>query len=266
MAGRNSLWFRLPMACPAQGTSGRRHDRSRHLKPSARPLDCLQGGMAVLVSKPPPCVIHEDEHILVVNKPAGLNTHSPAPYAGEGIYEWLRNRERRWGDLAIIHRLDKATSGLMLFAKTPLANKSLTEQFTQRSVDKRYLFLTSEPPKETEFTVRASLLRAGEKYHAGNRGEPAETRFRYLGPDREYYLFAAEPLTGRTHQIRVHAAFKGLPIVGDILYGGRPFARVCLHSESLSFQHPQSGSTISFREEPQFFKNPAWTLREAIIE
>src|ERR1041385_8586268 len=119
--------------------------------------------MAVLVNGPP-CVVHEDEHILVVNKPAGLNAHSPSPYAGEGIYEWLRNREPRWSDLAIIHRLDKATSGLIVFAKTKLANKSLTEQFTNRQVYKRYIFLSNAKASENEFTLRSGLVRSGERY------------------------------------------------------------------------------------------------------
>src|ERR1051326_843060 len=119
--------------------------------------------MAILVTTPP-CVIHEDDHVLAVNKPAGLNTHSPSPYAGEGIYEWLRNREPRWAQLGIVHRLDKATSGVMLFAKTKLANKSLTEQFTNRQIRKQYLLLTANKPREEEFTVRTALRRAGDKY------------------------------------------------------------------------------------------------------
>ena len=89
-----------------------------------------------------PCVIFEDEHLLVVNKPAGWNTHAPSPYAGEGIYDWLKNREPRWASLAIIHRLDKETSGVMVFGKTPFANRSLTDQFTERRVRKKYLLLT----------------------------------------------------------------------------------------------------------------------------
>src|ERR1039457_7159473 len=89
-----------------------------------------------------PCVIFEDEHLLVVHKPAGWNTHAPSPFAGEGIYDWLKNREPRWASLAIIHRLDKETSGVLVFGKTPLANRSLTEQFAQRRVRKKYLLLT----------------------------------------------------------------------------------------------------------------------------
>src|SRR3979409_661213 len=97
-----------------------------------------------------PCVILEDEHLLVVNKPAGLNTHAPSPFAGEGIYDWLKHREPRWADLAPLHRLDKETSGVMVFGKTALANRSLTEQFTRREVRKKYLLLTDRPVKQKE--------------------------------------------------------------------------------------------------------------------
>src|SRR5882757_10451289 len=106
-----------------------------------------------------PCVLFEDEHLLVVNKPAGMNTHAPSPYAGEGIYDWLKHREPRWATLAILHRLDKETSGILVFGKTPLANKSLTEQFTNRQVHKKYLLLTDKPVPARELTVKTSLLR-----------------------------------------------------------------------------------------------------------
>ena len=125
-----------------------------------------------------PCLIFEDEHLLVVNKPAGMNTHAPSPYAGEGLFDWLRHREARGLRLAVIHRLDKETSGVMLFAKTPLANRSLTAQFTARSVSKRYLLLTDRPVPQSRRTVKSALVRAGERYvsrpvHIG--GETAET-------------------------------------------------------------------------------------------
>src|SRR5687767_10850433 len=196
--------------------------------------------MALLVSQPPPCVLHEDEHLLVANKPPGLNTHSPSPYAGEGLYDWLRNREPRWASLAIIHRLDKSTSGLIVFAKTKLANQSLTQQFTDRAVKKRYLLLTNSAPAEKSFTVRSGILRTGDRYTASPHGEPAETRFTCLDqlpPPRSsassavnpsFHLLAAEPVTGRTHQIRVHAELSKIPIAGDTTYNGAPFFRVCL--------------------------------------
>src|ERR1041384_4397981 len=87
-------------------------------------------------------LLFENENLLVIDKPAGWNTHAPSPFAGEGVYDWLRNREPRWSKLAIIHRLDKETSGVMVFGKTSLANKSLTEQFASRTVRKKYLLLT----------------------------------------------------------------------------------------------------------------------------
>src|ERR1700690_140990 len=128
-----------------------------------------------------PCVIFEDEHLLVVHKPAGWNTHAPGPHAGEGIYDWLRHREPRWATLAILHRLDKETSGVLVFGKTPLANRSLTEQFTDRRVRKKYLLLTHRDVAAKEFTVKTALVRVGQKYvgrppHAG--AEIAETKFR----------------------------------------------------------------------------------------
>src|SRR5437660_10458489 len=89
-------------------------------------------------TRDPLLILFDDEHLLVVNKPAGMNTHAPSPFAGEGIYEWLRHRELRWSNLAIIHRLDKETSGVLVFGKTPSANRSLTGQFTQHTVRKKY--------------------------------------------------------------------------------------------------------------------------------
>jgi 23S rRNA (cytosine1962-C5)-methyltransferase len=221
--------------------------------------------MAVLVSTPP-CVIYEDEHLLVVNKPAGLNTHSPSPYAGEGIYEWLRNREPRWSQLAIIHRLDKATSGLMVFAKTKLANKSLTHQFTNREVRKSYLLLTTKAPEEEDFVVRTSLRRAGEKYRVSVSGDWAETRFQVRKKEGDYYLLSAEPLTGRTHQIRAHCEEIGCPILGDTLYGGEPFARACLHSSELAFQEPETGEALCFEVIPDFFRPFWWECRRSMID
>src|ERR1043165_4516404 len=90
-------------------------------------------------------ICFEDDHLLVVNKPAGVNTHAPSPYAGEGIYDWLRHREPRWAKLSILHRLDKETSGVMVFGKTAEANRSLTQQFTEHTIRKKYRLLTDRP-------------------------------------------------------------------------------------------------------------------------
>ena len=266
----------------------------------------------------PPCLIFEDEHLLVVHKPAGLNTHAPAPHAGEGLYDWLRHREPRWARLAIIHRLDKETSGVMVFGKTTAANRSLTEQFTQHTITKKYVLLTDRAVKETEFTVTTPLARAGERYASQPGGERAETRFHALTGGNDfgnellshpsdtsplnrkvgrvtpgapasgaatpgahgvtrltnpkpphgggYTLLEAEPVTGRTHQIRVHAAERGFPILGDALYGGSPFPRVCLHARALTLRHPISGETMTFEAPADFHADGRLALRHALVE
>jgi len=216
-----------------------------------------------------PCIIFEDEHLLVVNKPAGLNTHAPSLYAGEGIYDWLKNREPRWAKLAIIHRLDKETSGVMVFGKTPLANRSLTEQFTGRAVRKKYFLLTDHELKQREFTAKSKTVRVGERYAGGVLGEAAETRFKLQDSPRPIphsTLVEAEPFTGRTHQIRVHAAESGFPILGDTLYGGSQFPRVCLHAAELSFKHPASGKPLTFATSAEFEADARLALRAALIE
>ena len=221
-----------------------------------------------------PCLIFEDDHLLVVNKPAGLNTHSPSPFAGEGLYDWLRHREPRWAALAIIHRLDKETSGLILFSKSPLANRSLTEQFTRRTVHKKYLLLTDRSVREKKLRVKTALVRAGDRFVSrpvGAGGEVAETLFSLLGPASSMgggssTLIEAEPLTGRTHQIRVHAADQGFPILGDIRYGGTPAARLCLHAAEIAFKHPVSGEELSFRVPVNFSAETSLDSRSALIE
>jgi 23S rRNA (cytosine1962-C5)-methyltransferase len=219
-----------------------------------------------------PCVIFEDEHLLVVRKPAGWNTHAPSPYAGEGIYDWLRHREPRWATLAILHRLDKETSGVLVFGKTPVANKSLTEQFAARRVRKKYLLLTDREVPQKEFAVKTALLRIGEKYASRSGGEPAETKFtpdadaKFAVKSAGLKMMTAEPLTGRTHQIRVHASESGFPILGDTLYGGTASSRVFLHAAEIEFTHPASGKPVKFFAPVDFDVETRLALRTAVIE
>jgi len=227
-----------------------------------------------------PLVVHEDDHLLVVNKPAGLNTHSPSPFSGEGVYDWLRHREPRWSSLAIIHRLDKETSGVLVFGKTPVANRTLTQQFTEGSIRKKYLLMTDRPVQHGQFTVKSALVRTGEKYvsrpeYAG--AVRAITHFRVRMEREGLTVVNAEPVTGRTHQIRVQAAERGFPILGDTLYGGTPAARLCLHAEELTLKHPATGTETTFRTPADFPRDPASPqlrqsalaripLREGLIE
>jgi 23S rRNA (cytosine1962-C5)-methyltransferase len=232
-----------------------------------------------------PCVIFEDEHLLVVNKPAGWNTHAPAPFAGEGIYDWLKKREPRWASLAILHRLDKETSGVLIFGKTSVANKSLTKQFTERKVRKKYFLLTDREIPQKEFIVKTKLIRIGEKYVSRNlnslTGEIAETKFssakifefktqnpifENIPPSPKLKILCAEPLTGRTHQIRVHAAESRFPVLGDTLYGGTPASRVFLHAAEIEFAHPATGAIKKNFAPPNFENDSRLDLRAAIID
>jgi 23S rRNA (cytosine1962-C5)-methyltransferase len=220
-------------------------------------------------------IVFEDEHLLVANKPAGWSTHSPAPFAGEGLYEWLKHREPRWSNLAILHRLDKETSGLIVFGKTTAANRSLTDQFEKRLVHKKYILLTDRPAPSTPQRVKSALVRAGERYlsrplHAG--GEVAETCFGAgqkscaTGKGNDVFAIEAEPLTGKTHQIRVHAAASHFPILGDTLYGGTAANRVYLHAGGISFIHPATREPVSFTAPANFSDNPRHALRAALID
>jgi 23S rRNA (cytosine1962-C5)-methyltransferase len=213
--------------------------------------------------------LHEDEHLLVVLKPAGVNTHAPSPYAGEGLYDWLRHREPRWARLAIIHRLDKETSGLLVFAKTDRANRSLTEQFARRQVRKSYVLLTDHAVPQGRCVVKSNIVRGGDRYLAvdsSSEGQPAETRFRVLGLSGDgHTLVEAEPVTGRTHQIRVHAAARGFPVLGDTVYGGTGHPRVCLHAREIMLRHPADGATVTFTAPADFAADARLALRRAFI-
>src|SRR6185369_6424242 len=130
--------------------------------------------------------------------------------------------------------------------------------------------LTDHPPRHREFLVKTKIARVGERYASGSRGETAETKFTVLTPadrqSRTPIQVVAAPLTGRTHQIRVHAAESGFPIIGDRLYGGAAFPRVCLHAAELRLQHPVTGVSLSFSAVVDFAANAGLTLRRAIIE
>lgn len=213
-------------------------------------------------------IIHEDDDLLVVNKPANWNTHAPTPYSGEGIYEWLRQRELRWAQLAIIHRLDKETSGLLVFTKTKAAAKSLTEQFTEREVQKRYVLLTDRTVKAEKCHARSHMTKVGSDFVSRpltSAGELAETFFYRAETKAGKTLVIAEPKTGRTHQIRLHAQDLGFPILGDVRYGGSHHARLCLHAAEIEFLHPATRKLVKFSAPSDFEKDASLALRSAVV-
>ena len=176
-------------------------------------------------------ILFEDEHLLVLNKPSGVNTHKPDRFAPDGIHEWLTKRESRWRDLSILHRLDKDTSGVMLFGKTPRANQSLSQQFEQHTVEKTYLLLSAARPTRMKFCAKSP---------------GTATEFAFVQPHGAHFLVQARPLTGKTHQIRRHAADNGFPILGDVQYGGDSAPRLMLHAHKIAFTYPVSGQRVSF--------------------
>lgn len=176
-----------------------------------------------------PWVVHEDRHLLVVSKPAGVNTHRADVHAQDGMYEWVQ-RQRPADTLSILHRLDKVTSGVLVFGKTAEANRSLTRQFTDRAITKSYVLLAATDD-------RRSTLRCDEPID----GAPASTSFERVADGGAHHRYAASPHSGRTHQVRLHARALGLAITGDAEHGGPEAARVFLHAERIEFEHPEGG-------------------------
>ncbi len=189
-----------------------------------------------------PWVVHEDEHLLAVAKPAGVTTHRADVHTQDGMHEWAQ-RQRPGTSLSVLHRLDKATSGVLVFGKTAAANRSLTAQLTERTVAKTYELLTA-PGRGPEGVVWADAPIAGA---------PATTELerRASGPAARRY--EARPHTGRTHQVRIHAEAAGLAVVGDTEHGGPPGPRLFLHAAAMGLTHPDGTSLELVAPRPASF-------------
>ncbi|MCD6338335.1 MAG: class I SAM-dependent methyltransferase [Verrucomicrobia bacterium] len=222
--------------------------------------------MAAPHSDSPPLIVFEDEDLLVAAKPPGWSTHAPSPHAVPGLFEWLRDREPRWSSLEIVQRLDKETSGLLVFLKSARAKASLTRRFAERQTRKKYLLLSHKRPARRALTIRRPVEpQRARRAGAPREGKEALTRFELIGRAAQGWLIAARPETGRTHQVRIHAAAAGFPVLGDALYGGRPAPRLCLHAAELEFPHPADGRPLRFRLDPDFEEEPAAALRKALF-
>lgn len=207
-------------------------------------------------------VVHADEHVVVVDKAAGVVVH---PGAGNSRGTLVHGLLARYPDLAsvgqpgrpgVVHRLDKGTSGLLVVARTPPAYESLVAQLAARTVDRRYAALVWGHPQPPQGMVDAPVGRARRdptRMAVSSAGRPARTRYGvrrvFSGPEPAA-LVGCRLETGRTHQIRVHLAAIGHPVVGDRRYGGRRgdvgALRPCLHAERLGFDHPGSGERVVF--------------------
>ena len=202
-------------------------------------------------------IIYEDEWLAVVNKPAGMLS-VPGKEDVVSVYSMMRERYPDADGPLIVHRLDMATSGLLVVAKTKQVHQNLQAQFKNRSVGKRYIALLQGNVSQDAGTVELPLCpnpldRPRQMVHTGY-GKPAVTDFEVLERKDNRTRIAFYPRTGRTHQLRVHAAHPlGLhcPIIGDELYG-RKAERLYLHAEMLEFTHPVTGKRISITQKADF--------------
>jgi len=214
-------------------------------------------------------IVFEDEHLLVVDKPAGLVVHPAAGNPDGTLVNALLHH--CGGSLSgiggvarpgIVHRIDKDTSGLLLVAKTDVAHEGLAKQFAAHSIERRYLALVNGVPKTAEGIVDAPLARSSTNRKKisiveGSRGKRAVTHWRRLQILREAALVECRLETGRTHQVRVHMASLGYPLLGDPVYGrsgknnrellkSLNFHRQALHAAELGFTHPVTKHRLSF--------------------
>ena len=199
-------------------------------------------------------ILYQDEQILAVNKPAGISVlpdgwEKDAPYL-------VKILEEEHGKIWIVHRLDKTTSGVIIFARTAEAHRALNIQFENHDADKIYHAIMEGDPKWNEKTAKFPLrANVGNKHRTAvddKNGKPSETQYRILKRYQEAALVEAKPMTGRTHQVRVHAYALGHPLVGDILYGASEtdlISRPALHAYSLAITHPETNERLTFKSE-----------------
>ncbi|NJC06141.1 23S rRNA pseudouridine1911/1915/1917 synthase [Sphingomonas kaistensis] len=218
----------------------------------------------------PLVIVHEDDHLLVVDKPAGLVVH---PAAGNldgtlvnALLHHCAGRLSGIGGVArpgIVHRIDKDTTGLLVVAKTDVAHEGLARQFQAHTIDRRYLAAVGGRPARMEGSVDAALARSphDRKKMAivdADRGKRAVTHYKVLGVNNVAARIECRLETGRTHQVRVHMASIGHPLLGDPVYGRAPaqklrellnrlnFRRQALHAARLGFVHPVTKDRLSF--------------------
>ena len=220
-------------------------------------------------------IIHEDESIIVINKPAGIIVHPGigvnSGTVANGLAYHFRKLSNVNGDLrpGVVHRLDKDTSGVMIIAKTNSAHVFLADQFKERKVKKKYIGLTWGVWDNEKGEINKPLLRDKKdptKYSIGVNGKNSITKYEVQKLFRHSSLVSFFPLTGRTHQIRIHASYYGHPIFGDEKYGGGvsrskgflpefkshykrmidKFNRHALHAEKLELIHPISKEIVKF--------------------
>jgi 23S rRNA pseudouridine1911/1915/1917 synthase len=201
-------------------------------------------------------ILYEDQDFIIVNKPEGLATQNTENPKAQSLYsllqQYLNDREKKPVYLALHHRLDAATSGLILFCKNQNYNKFVTDLFRDKKIQKSYLCIVDvikELPESSTWKVHNHLKSFKIKHYklakSAKQGDEAITEFRLLKAKNSNALIECHPLTGRLHQIRVHLSEMSLPIVGDFHYNKKKSKLpLLLHAYKLSFVHPKTQKTL----------------------
>jgi 23S rRNA pseudouridine1911/1915/1917 synthase len=226
-----------------------------------KPNTTIEYDLAPLQAKPEVIkmpIIYEDSDIVVINKPAGVISHARGKFWQEAsVASFIRDKiatelddGQRGG---IVHRLDRATSGVMVCAKNESALKHLQKQFSDRKVDKTYIALVSTKPKDDNFIIDAPIMRdpkTPKRFIVDKEGKPSQTRVDVIWSTPKRTTLLLKPKTGRTHQLRVHLNYVNNPIVGDPLYGQQAHMydehsqSLRLHSYSIAFD--LNGKKVNF--------------------
>jgi tRNA pseudouridine32 synthase/23S rRNA pseudouridine746 synthase len=202
----------------------------------------------------PAWIVHHSDDLLVLNKPHGLLCQ---PGLGPELADSLISRaQRQWPSGQLVHRLDRDTSGLILVALSPELHRALSGLFAERRVHKRYVADVVGVPEQAEGLIELPIAKRQHRpplYGVDPAGKACATRWRFLGRSSGCSRLELEPLTGRSHQLRVHLQAIGHPILGDLLYGpdastslAAPIQRLHLHAGGLGFTHPSSGQPLQF--------------------
>lgn len=212
-------------------------------------------------------VVYEDDDLAVINKPTGLVVHPGAGNQAHTLVNALLHRFKNLSDISperpgIVHRLDKETSGILVVAKSNFAHLALSRQFSRHTIKRKYIAIVKGKMEFDEGVIEVPIGRHPTKRKnmsagLGRQAKYAKTYYRTLKRDKDFSRLELQPYTGRTHQLRVHLAFLGHPILGDSKYGkNNQFSRLALHAQSLGFVHPRTNKFVEFSSPlPAEFKN-----------
>ncbi|HMS50369.1 MAG TPA: RluA family pseudouridine synthase [Candidatus Saccharibacteria bacterium] len=212
-------------------------------------------------------VLYEDADIIVIDKPSGVLTHAKGTLHNEAtVATFIKSRLNDSSDwratnrAGIVHRLDRATSGLIVCAKNQITQTFLQKQFADRKIKKLYIAAIAGTLEAPEGMIDIPIERNPKKpstFRAGPNGKSAQTHFKTVDVQEKCSLVELRPITGRTHQLRVHLQYLGHPIIGDTVYGGAPYGRLCLHAASIELTLPSKERKVFTSNLPREIKD-AW--------